>query len=253
MTTVSKVTKVTSVRRGTDTTDAGRARMSGALHLVAMGDGVVIQLPLPASGEVAIGRGKDVDARLDAPSISRRHALLRIENEYEITIEDLGSANGTRVRGQALVKGMPVSLRLGEVADVGALVISIQHHVRTDRARRIWSHAFFEAHLEEACLRIQHAGDAASFAVLGIRGTFDEAVLSAALRPVDVVGLYAPGEYEVILVDVTEEAARDLVQHLRGVLGRNGCVPRRSPCRLRRHHRSVRTPRRRRRQRSPRV
>ena len=174
--------------------------MSGALHLVAMGDGVVIQLPLPASGEVAIGRGKDVDARLDAPSISRRHALLRIENEYEITIEDLGSANGTRVRGQALVKGMPVSLRLGEVADVGALVISIQHHVRTDRARRIWSHAFFEAHLEEACLRIQHAGDAASFAVLGIRGTFDEAVLSAALRPVDVVGLYAPGEYEVILV-----------------------------------------------------
>ena len=184
----------------------------------------MLQLPLPDAGAVTIGRGREVDARLDAPSISRRHALLRISDASEITIEDLGSANGTKVRGELLVAHVPVSLRLGEIVDLGSILVSIQRHAQVDRARRIWSHAFFEAHLEEACLRVQHGGDAAAFGVLAICGTVDEQVLSSALRPVDVVGLYAPGEYEVMLVDLPPAQAEQLAARVRAALGRGATV-----------------------------
>ena len=43
-----------------------------------------------------IGRGKDCDLRLRNSEISRHHCLLRI-NGNEVTIGDLGSANGTFV------------------------------------------------------------------------------------------------------------------------------------------------------------
>ena len=56
-------------------------------------------MPLPNDAELVIGRAEDADVRLVADSVSRRHALLRVRSR-ELTIEDLGSSNGTLVRGQ---------------------------------------------------------------------------------------------------------------------------------------------------------
>ncbi|HRI68974.1 MAG TPA: sigma 54-interacting transcriptional regulator [Polyangium sp.] len=53
-------------------------------------------ITLPEHGEVTIGRATESDVRIDDASISRRHAKLRVDDE--ITVEDLGSANGTSVR-----------------------------------------------------------------------------------------------------------------------------------------------------------
>jgi DNA-binding NtrC family response regulator len=51
---------------------------------------------LPASGEVTIGRGEGSAVRVDDPSVSRQHALLRVGDRLEI--EDLGGSNGIFVR-----------------------------------------------------------------------------------------------------------------------------------------------------------
>ena len=182
------------------------------------------QLPLPDTGEVTIGRGREVDARIDASSISRRHALLRLSRDGEITIEDLGSANGTRVRGQSLARGVAQPLKLGEVADLGSVLVSVQRYHADERPRRVWSHAFFEAHLEEACLRAAHGGDAASFAVLAIRAAGEAPPVWRSLRPADVVGSYAADDYEVILIDVGPEQAAALAATLREELGRKASV-----------------------------
>ncbi|HEX9160795.1 MAG TPA: FHA domain-containing protein [Thermoanaerobaculia bacterium] len=50
-------------------------------------------------GENIIGRDRDVAVRIEAPSISRRHARIVIAGN-RATLEDLGSKNGTIVRGK---------------------------------------------------------------------------------------------------------------------------------------------------------
>src|SRR4051812_20723740 len=63
--------------------------------LVFAGDQVVAH-PLPASGRVTLGRSRGNDVRIDDASVSRNHAVLHLDGS--IRIEDLGGANGTRVR-----------------------------------------------------------------------------------------------------------------------------------------------------------
>ncbi len=55
---------------------------------------------LPASGEVTIGRDEGNTVRVDDPSVSRRHAVLRVA-DGKIEIEDLGGANGIFIRENA--------------------------------------------------------------------------------------------------------------------------------------------------------
>ena len=50
-----------------------------------------------------LGRSRDADARVEADSISRRHALLWREGG-RIWLTDLGSANGTYVNGEVITE-----------------------------------------------------------------------------------------------------------------------------------------------------
>jgi DNA-binding winged helix-turn-helix (wHTH) protein len=68
-----------------------------------------------SSGANVLGRDRSAVAWIDDPSISRRHAVVRV-SDAEVTIEDLGSKNGTfvggnRIRGrQPLADGDAVTL-----------------------------------------------------------------------------------------------------------------------------------------------
>ncbi len=64
--------------------------------------------------------------RVAAPGVSRQHALLRIEGR-RLTIDDLGSANGTRVVAPGLptrtvVPGVPITLVSGMIVELGSEV-----------------------------------------------------------------------------------------------------------------------------------
>src|SRR5207244_2687900 len=52
-------------------------------------------------GENIVGRDHDVSISLNAPGISRRHARIMVTSN-RVTIEDLGSKNGTYVQGQRI-------------------------------------------------------------------------------------------------------------------------------------------------------
>jgi DNA-binding NtrC family response regulator len=54
---------------------------------------------LPDPGEVTIGRDEGNTVRIDDPSVSRRHAVLRLAGGIEV--EDLGGANGIFIRENA--------------------------------------------------------------------------------------------------------------------------------------------------------
>ena len=52
-------------------------------------------------GEVVIGRAKEAELQVHDETASRRHACVRTEGG-RTTVEDLGSANGTRLNGERL-------------------------------------------------------------------------------------------------------------------------------------------------------
>jgi DNA-binding winged helix-turn-helix (wHTH) protein len=70
-------------------------------------------------GNHLLGRDGDVTVWLESPSVSRHHARIRIAGA-DITIEDLGSKNGTFLRGERLTAATPLEdgdeIRLGSVS-----------------------------------------------------------------------------------------------------------------------------------------
>ena len=71
-----------------------------------------------ADGEHVIGRDPDLQLFLDSPGVSRRHARLTIDGEAA-AVEDLGSKNGTFVKGRKIEAAVPIadgdSIRVGSV------------------------------------------------------------------------------------------------------------------------------------------
>ncbi len=73
-------------------------------------------LALPAEGEIEIGRDEESFVRLDDDSVSRRHARLSLPH---MTLEDLGSKNGTRVDGRPLEPSVAVVVQPGSLIEIG--------------------------------------------------------------------------------------------------------------------------------------
>jgi DNA-binding NtrC family response regulator len=177
----------------------------GKHGLLVIVNGVVATHTLPEAGEVRIGRARENDIQIIDASVSRVHAIIRIQ-ETGVSIEDQGSANGTRVRGAVIESGKPVPVVLGEVMDLGSAMVMVQQRPIATREWRIWAHGYFEGRLEDECARA--ARSTGSFGLVRIRvageGDLVQQVLANALRADDVVGLYGPGDYEVLLVERSE-------------------------------------------------
>lgn len=78
---------------------------------------------LPDAPSVTIGRGRDAGIRIDEPSLSRVHAKLGLGPH--MTIEDLGSSNGTRIGGLRLTPGTPVLVPPGSPIELGDVIIVV--------------------------------------------------------------------------------------------------------------------------------
>jgi DNA-binding winged helix-turn-helix (wHTH) protein len=81
-------------------------------------------------GENLLGRVEAGVTWIDAPTVSRRHARILVEHE-RATIEDLGSKNGTFVRGVRI--SAPTPLAAGDVIRLGRVSIKVQA-VRVDKS-----------------------------------------------------------------------------------------------------------------------
>jgi len=84
-------------------------------------DGIVSgQLFDLAPGEVAVGRSPENAIALDSKQVSRRHLRFAITAQHEVTVEDLGSSNGTYINNRR-IEG-PTRLTKGDVLRVGDVV-----------------------------------------------------------------------------------------------------------------------------------
>ncbi len=113
------------------------------LELLAYVGHDVRAYPLPASGELSLGRASNNDIRVEHPSVSRAH--LRLSIEGSVFVEDLGSSNGTFLveqdrRGdrsgtgtethdqadRRLAPGERVELSSGSVFRAGSVILVVQ-------------------------------------------------------------------------------------------------------------------------------
>jgi transcriptional regulator with GAF, ATPase, and Fis domain len=74
-------------------------RVESDLELAIFSGDEVRTFPLPPRGLVTIGRSEQSAVRIDDPSVSRNHAVLEVGPQ--LSIRDLGSANGTMLRSKA--------------------------------------------------------------------------------------------------------------------------------------------------------
>jgi DNA-binding NtrC family response regulator len=224
--------------------------------LLVIGDQTKATYPLPDSGSVSIGRAPGNEVSIDDPSISRRHAILHLG--ANIRVEDLGSANGTRIcdakvfgpRPAEMLKtaeimdrrvpsGGSAEVAPGNVIQIGSTILVVQHGAAASRPRRLWPHGYFEGCLEEECARAERVApdrdagglnsgktkERPSFGVVRLHvdpGTPQRAVeevLSIATRAVDVVAMYGPGEFEVLVIDADVPKIDDVKRRIITFLG----------------------------------
>jgi DNA-binding NtrC family response regulator len=185
--------------------------------LLVMSPDYFATIPLPKSGVLTIGRSTRADIRVEDPVASREHARLHVDDE--VRVEDVGSANGTWVRNQALGAGELVTVVPGEGITIANTVLMVQRGGSTVGRRWLWSHAYFESRVAKECAREAPSGGS-PFALVRLR--FERGVTWPQLAPVfarrvlppHVFASYGPHDYEVLLVESGEAEATALVSEL---------------------------------------
>ena len=87
-----------------------------------------------ATGDNVLGRGRRVRVWLDSPTVSRRHAKIVLAGP-SATLEDLGSRNGTFLRGERVTSA--VALEDGDEIRVGS--VQLEYRINSGQATTIQS------------------------------------------------------------------------------------------------------------------
>ena len=110
--------------------------MTKQLELAVFAAGGTTRHALPQSGRVSLGRAEGNDIRVEDSSVSRRHAILHLGSTLQV--EDLGSANGTKLRREKgaagtvrledyVVKaGELVEFAVGDVVNIGSAMVVVR-------------------------------------------------------------------------------------------------------------------------------
>jgi hypothetical protein len=97
--------------------------------VVVRGAELNVGYPLRPGANLLGRSGADVDLSEQEPPdmalASRRHAVLRVSGD-DVTVEDLGSRNGTVVNRTKLTPREPVPFRPGDVLQIGTIQFQFQ-------------------------------------------------------------------------------------------------------------------------------
>ena len=220
-----------------------RGESIGVSLLIMTKSGVYTHV-LPEDGDLTLGRGEDCDVRVDDRKVSRKHAILRLGEKFEII--DLGSFNGTLVRGHRLKPQEPTEIDVGDMITLGTAVLVLQSAPLQDPPARVWSQGAFDARVEAELARA--AATRTTFAIVQIRlesavgadpmrSTSSlgsevaanvmraeklEAALRASLRTADVIGSHDVGVFEILLCETAPDVADRLALQLASRLNVDG-------------------------------
>lgn len=187
----------------TDPLSSGHLAVDGGdklFSLLVVRDGETSSYPLPRTGRVLVGRAAHADVRIDHGSVSREHAALHLTDSLKI--EDLGSANGTRVRDIPLDARVRVEIFPDDVIDLGTVLLVVQYRRLEQRLRRSCGFAFFELRVEEECERASVSDVPFAVARLEVDGGLGahavQLLLASELLQEDLITSSGAGRYELL-------------------------------------------------------
>jgi DNA-binding NtrC family response regulator len=176
---------------------------------VSTGDEVASWVvPIPEASEVLFGRQHDCAVVIDNESVSRRHAAVRRRGDT-ITVEDLGSRNGTIVNAVAISGSR--RLTAGDVIAVGPAVAIVATSSATRRGRQIATIGELEERLESEVDRAVRYHRPLGIVMLRVEGPIDAVMahvdqLLPQLRRMDIVAEYGPDELALVLPEADSAA-----------------------------------------------
>ena len=184
-----------------------------------MSPGLFASHALPATGVVTIGRSSKCSVFIDDPVASREHARLHVEAKdgvQQLSIEDLGSANGTRVRDAAIRIHERTPIAPGEGVVIGATVVIVLQDRSPSGLRRLWSHVYFGARVEEACAEAAQTKMFVGLARLrfATQSTKILPLLARTLTSEHGVAQYGPRDYEILFVVADMHAGEVVMSRL---------------------------------------
>ena len=194
--------------------------------------------------QIVIGRSSDVEVSIDSPHISRKHAILKVQ-DGKIIVEDLGSTNGTFVNDAKI--GHPVILKEGDHIRCGKTIFKflpkgsveafyhedIHGMAHTDGLTKVFNRMYF---LD--CLRIEYArarnlGGKLCVIMLDIDHFKDindtyghqagdyilqetcRIIKTNILRSEDQIGRYGGEEFTILLTDTPLHEGSDVAERVR--------------------------------------
>jgi len=182
-------------------------------------DGVRV-VPLAAGVPVTVGRAAPSEVIVPDRSLSRCHARFSLAGGLLAAVEDLGSTNGTVLRGEQVAHA---DIRPGDTVELGAVVVSLHMRAAVEpEVAGLASHDAFFTALESEISRARYFGDPLAVLMLEPLRAADERGhvshwwrhLRAALRPVDIAALYGPRAVELAIMRLPPPEAREHAQAL---------------------------------------
>ena len=197
------------------------ARFDVALSVVA--EGYIGVYPLPVRGSVTIGRDALAEFSVDHASLSRRHA--RIDVGGALTIEDLGSKNGTRVGDDALAPGEKRALSIGDTVLLGGVRMVVLAWGARGPHPALLGMTAFRSRVEYECARAGRAQRACAVVRVRVEGSSTAAQLAelvtSVLGPERATAALGPADFAAIAAPPSDDTAI-LERQLRSALSPKG-------------------------------
>jgi DNA-binding NtrC family response regulator len=187
---------------------------NSTLHILVSGPDVHTTIALPQVGRLVIGRDDNAHIRILDPRASRQHALLHVAGT--IQVEDLGSTNGTRLGPNRLTANQPVPLTIGQALLIGNTTLVLQYEWVTSRTH---AHGYLYDRLIEECARFEANSDSSfGFLRIHVGANTDSTTVSSEIakfiRPGDMLALYAPCEFELLLPDSAQNKCEEIATNI---------------------------------------
>ncbi len=186
----------------------GPAESSGAALVAYHRDGVKV-VPLHPDVPVVVGRAWPSDVVVPDLSLSRQHVRV-VWNSEGVRVEDLGSTNGTRVRGDHIDVAM---VSPGEAVLAGAVTLSVNIAGQAP-TEGIDSHERFHQRIGDELLRARTFGRKVGVVMVRAAAAQEEGHVSRwlprlrqELRPVDHLAPYGPTSALLLLTETDREVS----------------------------------------------